>query len=280
VDIPAPGDYVARIRDFAYRGAPEFVYRLTLKRAEPDFDVHVHTPDETLFRGRESRIKVRIRRLEGWNSPVAIRAENLPPGVSAEQVTAAPANTTYLGGCAETHTIDGTDVELVLRTAPDAVAAQQPLRIVARGMQNGIAVEKEAWTRYRWRGGAWEDAETGRILATIVDPPMLVLDPPGVLKLSNSTHEGSIEVLVKRFDGGSEPLLLAPSGDEAREWQVSADPVPAAATKTRLRLRLLGSVPPSLVLVGMAGGRVLGRSPAIRVQVEDPAGNAALNEVH
>jgi hypothetical protein len=275
VDIPTAGDYIARVRDFAYRGAPEFVYRLTLKKADPDFDIHVHVPDETLFRGRENRIKVRIRRREGWNSPVEIRAENLPVGVTAEPVTAAPTNTTYLGGCAETHTINGTDVELVVRTAADAAAAQQPLRIVARGMQNGRTVEKEGWTHYRWRGGAWGDAETGRLLATIVDPLLLVLEPSSALKLSNSSHEGTVEVVVKRFDGGSEPLLLAPSGDGPGEWEVTADPVPPAATKTRLKLRPLGSVPPSLVLVGTAGGRVLGRSPSIRVQVEDPAGKVA-----
>ena len=85
---------------------------------------------------------------------------------------------------------------------------------------------------------------------------------------------------MKRFDGGSEPLLVIPSSDGGGHWEVTADPVPASATKTRLKLRLLGSVPPSLVLTGTVGGRVLGRSPVIRVQLEDPTEKGALNEVH
>ena len=271
VDIPAAGDYTARIRDFAYRGSPDFVYRFTIKRAEPDFEVRVHIPDETLFRGRENRIKVRIRRLEGWDSPVEIRAENLPVGIAANTEVADPKNSTYLGGCADTHIIDGTDVEVAIRVAQDSPPAQQELRFIARGVQNGKTVEKEAWTRYRWHGRAWQDAETGRLLATIADAPLLVLDTPGALKLSSGTREGSFELPIRRFDGGTEPLVLA-AGKDAERWEITADPVPSSVTKTKVKVRLrAGPVPAALVLTGTAGDKVLGESREIPLQVETDA---------
>ena len=272
VDIPTAGDYIARIRDFAYRGSPDFVYRFTIKRVEPDFEVRVHEPDETFFRGHESRVKVRVRRLEGWDSPVEIRVENLPAGVTAQAVTANPKNTTYLGGCAETHTIDGTDVEVPIHVATDAPGAQQELHFIARGVQNGKVVEKEAWTRYRWHGADWQDAETGRLLATLADAPLVVLDTPGTLKLSNK-REGNFELLIKRFDGGSQPLLLTASGKDAEAWELTIDPVAPATTKAQVKFRLrAGAAPASLVFSGTTGGRVLGQSPEIHIQTEDAAG--------
>jgi hypothetical protein len=171
VDLKEAGEYVASVRDFAYRGGPNFVYRFTIKEAEPTFEVRVHVPDETLYRGRENHIKVRVRRLEGWDTPIEIHAENLPAGVTAEPVIADPKNTTYLGGCAETHTIDGTDVELSIRVDSRAALGQEELRFIGRGISGGKTVEKEAWTRYRWQGKAWQDAESGRLFATIADPP-------------------------------------------------------------------------------------------------------------
>jgi hypothetical protein len=280
VDIPKAGDYVARIRDFAYRGSPDFVYRFTIKRAEPSFEVRLHVPDETLFRGRENRVKVRVRRLEGWDAPVEIRAESLPAGLTAKAVTAEPKNTTYLGGCAEKHIIDGTDVEVPIQVAPDAPASQVQLHIIATGTENGKTVTREAWTRYRWHGRAWQDAETGQLLATVADAPLLVLEPPGTLKLTGS-HEGSFDLLVKRFDGGNEPLVLAASGQGANDWEIAADPIPASSTKARVKVRLRSaSVPASLVLSGKAGDRMLGQSSEIRVRIEDPAGKKDVTQDH
>jgi hypothetical protein len=142
------------------------------------------------------------------------------------------------------------------------------LRFVARGVQNGKVVEKEGWTRYRWSGKAWMDAETRNLLATIADPPLLVLETPNTVTISNK-EESTFELLVKRFDGGADPLVLA-AGEGAPGLEISSDPVPAGASKARVKVRCKGSAAASLVLLGTAGGRVLGRSPEIRLEREDP----------
>src|SRR5262249_42392549 len=65
VQLPKAGRYVAMVRDSEFRGNPNFVYRFTLKPAEPDFTLKVLGTDETLFRGRENIVTVRVRRLAG-----------------------------------------------------------------------------------------------------------------------------------------------------------------------------------------------------------------------
>src|SRR5258708_2251102 len=69
------------VRDSMYRHDPNYMYRFTLRPAEPDFTATVIGTDETLFRGRENVVTVRVRSLEGWNTPVEVWAENLPLGV-------------------------------------------------------------------------------------------------------------------------------------------------------------------------------------------------------
>jgi hypothetical protein len=78
--LPKAGRYIAAVRDAQFRGDPAFLYRLTMKEAEPDFSLRVIGADETLYRGRTNHVLVRVRRLEGWNAPVEVWAENLPPG--------------------------------------------------------------------------------------------------------------------------------------------------------------------------------------------------------
>jgi hypothetical protein len=272
VDLPAAGDYVARIRDFAYRGGPDFVYRFTMKEAEPDFEVSVKVSDTTLFRGRNNEVEVRVRRLEGWSSPVEIRLENSPAGVTSRTIIAAPVNSTYLGGCAEKHTIDGTDVSVPIFVSDAAPSGMQEFRFMARGEWNGKRVEREARARYKWSGKAWEDAESSRLLATIADPPLLVLEPPGAITISKS-DSATFELEVKRFDGGREPLLLSANGDNA-DLEITADPIPAGATKARVNVRAKGSAS-SLVLLGTTGGRVLGQSPEIRLERKEETAKGA-----
>jgi len=46
------GRYIAMIRDCAERGNPNYVYRLAIYPAQPDFDLRSLTPELTLYRGQ------------------------------------------------------------------------------------------------------------------------------------------------------------------------------------------------------------------------------------
>src|SRR5262245_49155322 len=119
-----PGQYTALIRDNAFRGDPTYTYRLTMKRAEPDYVASIVGSDETLFRGKETKVTVRVRRVEGWNTPVEVWAESLPEGVTAPAKVIVPIEPTHFKGtCAEDNILDGTEVDIPLRVAVGAPVA-------------------------------------------------------------------------------------------------------------------------------------------------------------
>jgi hypothetical protein len=67
---------------------PRQTYRLSIVREEPDFRLVVmppaeYTPDAPcLLRGGDQSLTVLAWRLDGWNGPIRLEAEGLPPGVT------------------------------------------------------------------------------------------------------------------------------------------------------------------------------------------------------
>ena len=74
------GRYIVMIRDLAERGDPNYVYRLAIYPAEPDFDLKIMAPTVTLYRGQTVELPVRVRRHGGWDTPVDVWVENPPAG--------------------------------------------------------------------------------------------------------------------------------------------------------------------------------------------------------
>ena len=137
-----PGRYTAFVRDNAFRGGEAFAYRLVMKKVAPDFTAGIVGTDETLFRGKENILTVRVRRLEGWNTPVEVWAENLPAGVTGPEKVVVPAVAThYKGTCGEDIALDGTEIEYPLHVAADAAGGLSQIRFRARGVMDGHTVE-------------------------------------------------------------------------------------------------------------------------------------------
>src|SRR5205823_818663 len=104
------GRYVVQIRDSAERGGPNYVYRLAVRQIEPDFELKSLTPDQSWYGGRSAMLPVRVRRNGGWNTPVEVWADNLPPGVTVDKVVAEPKDTIVKDNCAPNRRLDGTNV--------------------------------------------------------------------------------------------------------------------------------------------------------------------------
>lgn len=80
---PSSGDYLLRIRDARGFGGEDFSYQVTLRKPQPDFslklkDIKMSLP---ILSGREWSAEV--TRIDGLESPVAIRLDGLPEGVVA-----------------------------------------------------------------------------------------------------------------------------------------------------------------------------------------------------
>jgi hypothetical protein len=264
--LPKAGRYTAMVRDAQFRGDPAFLYRLTIKEAEPDFSLRIIGTDETLYRGRTNTVLVRVRRLEGWSAPVEVFAENLPPGVHLKPVIADPKNTPYTGTCGETHYLDGTNIEMHFEVDADAPLNLAQIRLRGRGVYNGRTVERAAKARYfRSRIRHIGDAEEDDLRATVAVAPGVVLGVPQNLSL-NKDGTASFTAIVTRLENSdSRPLEItleaAADGLEMPPLQVDA-----TSTRAEIKLKAGGKAPGEFLLAGRIDGRVVGKSHPVRLR--------------
>ena len=218
-----------------------------MKDAEPDFTIRTIGTDETLYRGRTNPVLVRVRRLEGWNAPVEVWAENLPPGVRVKPVIAEPKNTPYTGTCGETHYLDGTNIEVQFEVDQDAPLSLSEIRLRGRGVFEGRTVERTARARYfKRRIRHIGDAEEEQLRAVVADAPGVVLDVPRTLTMTKN-GEASLTAIVTRLDGGGAPLEVTL---ETAAEGLSMQPVsvPPASTRADLKLRASATAPGDFLL--------------------------------
>ena len=145
------GNYKVLFRDAGKRGHPTFVYRLSVQRAKPDFELSVLTNQMTLKKGKPSTLRVRVRRVGGWSVPVEVWIDDLPKGVASQKMTAAPTNTRIRGTFGEDFFVDGTNVELPLEALSGALPGRWPLVVRGRGVLDGRVVEHTARVAYPWQ---------------------------------------------------------------------------------------------------------------------------------
>lgn len=266
VKLPKAGRYIATVRDAQFRGDPSFFYRLTIKEAEPDFSIRMIGTDDTLYRGRTNKLLVRVRRLEGWNAPVEVWAENLPPGVMAQPVVAATKNTPYTGTCGETHYLDGTNVELQFVVAKDAPLSLGHIRIRGKGVYEGRNITRSGRSRYfRSRINHIGDAEEDDLRVTVADAPGAVLQAPQQVTLEKDGTASFTAVVTRLDDGSNDPMQLTLESP-ADGLTMPAVEVPAASTRANVKLRAGTSASGEFVLVGRVNGAVIGKSHPITVR--------------
>ena len=205
------GRYLAMIRDSAQRGDPNYLYRLAMYPAKPDFDVKVLTPAVTLYRGQTALLPVRVRRHGGWDTPVEVWLEDLPPGVTTDKRSAEPKPTIVKDNCALDRRLDGTNVALPLHVSSAAVTGSYSLRLRARGEHGGRGVEHGADILYKWESvgkvtGAIADQS---LVATVTEFPPVILDVPGTFTVRPGLP-ARLRVRVTRFDGAKSPLSIEP----------------------------------------------------------------------
>ncbi len=252
------GKYRVVVRDLTYRGHPDWVYRLKIRRVEPEYELLVLTPHQTILRGRTTKdngpdrfdpvhLLVQVRRRGGWDTAVEVWAEELPPGIQGDKITVAAENTYYRGTDAEDKWLDGTRVELPLIASADAPLGSHPVRIRARGVMEGKTVERDGKVLYEYnptgfmarrRKNALPDE--GRIHLTVAEPPKVTVDAPGEITLKQGESEeveaslhwwGEPEMAVTlRVTGLPQGVRIGPA--EAAPGQKKATLIVGAAEET------------------------------------------------
>jgi len=79
---PADGNYLVRLKDARGFQAADFKYQLLLRAPRPDFTVAGSTTEINIHPGTGREISFTATRLDGYEGPIEIFAENLPAGFS------------------------------------------------------------------------------------------------------------------------------------------------------------------------------------------------------
>ena len=74
------GNYTITIDDVQGHGGPEYAYRLHITPSQPDFDLRVMPDNLSVPLGGNVVVQFRAYRLDGYDGPIRVIAEGLPPG--------------------------------------------------------------------------------------------------------------------------------------------------------------------------------------------------------
>ncbi len=205
-DPPADGEYRVRVGDAGNRGGPLFAYRLTVRPPRPDFSVSFSPTAPVVGRGAAAAITVTARRVDGFEGPIAVRLENLPPGLSAPETTV-PAGE------------NATSLALFAEPGAAVPAAAAPLKLVAHGTIAGNEVIREA------SGGLPRLDDPGDLVTT-TEQDRVALRPGGETRLTvkierRNGHAGRVPLEVRGLPHGVRVLDIGLNGILITERETS-----------------------------------------------------------
>ena len=80
---PAEGAYLVRVEDVRSLGGGDSGYHLVLRRPHPSFQVVLDPENPSIPRGGTALVNLTLMRRDGFDAPVEVIAEGLPPGITA-----------------------------------------------------------------------------------------------------------------------------------------------------------------------------------------------------
>jgi WD40 repeat protein len=134
-DPPEDGAYQVRVGDARGEGGSNYAYRLTVRPPQPSFQVSFTPTAPAVWQGSALPVTVSAERLDGFDGPIDIQLENLPPGFSAPR-TSIPAgeNSTTLALWAELGTKVPSNAPPLKLVARASIAGREVVRSVAGGL--------------------------------------------------------------------------------------------------------------------------------------------------
>lgn len=129
-DPPADGEYKVRIADTRGLGGVNFGYRLTVRPPREHFTVQATTTNAAVSRGSAIPVTLTADRIDGYEGPIDVRFESLPPGfhLPATRIAAGLYSTTIALYADATATFSGDPRKVILKGAgtgqPNAVSYQ------------------------------------------------------------------------------------------------------------------------------------------------------------
>jgi len=286
------GRYRIVVRDAMYRGGPGFIYRLTVRDIQPDYHVDVLRANVTAYVGRKTTLMAQVHRtggvhviepfknpdseienfriheIDGWQAPVIVWAEGVPPGVTSERVTAEPKNTTFKGNDGEDLFVDGTVVDVPLQVGPEAKPGTYKIHIRAESSFAGRTVEREGRVVRKNRTVKIAPELQDDFYLTIMKPPSVLVTAPERLALTKG-EPGHLKLNLFYFEQGG-PIVVE-ARTESPGLNMGRVNVPAGSEELEVPVTAAEGAQKSVNVVMIArdpaSGRVLGESAPVTVQI-------------
>ncbi len=195
---PADGTYWLRLRDLqqGIRGGPEFIYRLTVCEAVPDFALSLKADVINVVQGGRVDVDVAVDRRGGFAGSVELIVDGLPEGVRIEgQQVAANQPTAKLAFIADA----------------EARSCDVILKIKGKVEINGKTIERQAQVTHLAHdvdGVGLGSSEVDHVQLTVVHKPVFKLYCNEAYQYA---HRGTIYpylMEVERLDGFNGPIHL------------------------------------------------------------------------
>jgi WD40 repeat protein len=158
-DPPADGEYLVQIGDTNGQGGSKYAYRLTVRSPRPNYNVSFTPTSPAVWKGGAVPINVTADRIDGYDGPIEVKLENVPPGFSAPPTTvpAGEESTTF-----------------ALWADADARTPEKlpPLKLTAQAHIDGQVVHREV------TGGLPKALDAADIVTTTAQPEVIL--HPGI----------------------------------------------------------------------------------------------------
>ncbi len=195
---PADGTYLLRAADLRVgaAGGPDFVYRLVIQNAKPDFTLELASDNLNLMPGGSAELTVTAQRRGGFEHPIELRLEGLPEGIAISGATIAAKQTTG---------------KIKLQVGDDAAARNYNLRLIGKAKVGEETLERVATAFHL--GQDSERASIGpltveRLSLTVKHKPVFRLE---CLEAYQYAHRGTIYpylMSIERLDGFDGEIVL------------------------------------------------------------------------
>jgi len=195
---PSDGEWWLRVRDLqqGIRGGPDFIYRLTVQDAVPDFLLSSKVDVVNVVQGARVDVDVAIERLGGYAGPIELIAEGLPEGVTLEGHQIAAGQTSAKLGFVATEESRSCDVTLRIRGKAEinGKIIERPVRAMHLGHDpDGVAIES---------------SDVDHVQLTVVHKPVFRLFCNEAYQYA---HRGTVYpylMEVERLNGFDQPIHL------------------------------------------------------------------------
>ena len=175
-DPPADGTYLARVEDVRGQGGARFGYQLVVRRPRPGFTVTLGPADPNVPRGGSTIVTASVNRHDGFEGPIEVTLDDLPPGLTATTATIER---------------DAFEAELLLSADASAPETSPPTwRAVARGWSAGESESIRREVRRESDPGGRITVTPAPELVVSADPERVAIRPGGRAEVTFRVRRG------------------------------------------------------------------------------------------